>query len=1176
MRRLVFLAFLSLFFNVVFSQDFTNKGKDFWIGYGNHVRMVQGSPSEKMQLYITSDVNTTGNVSIASVGFNQSFSISANQITTVDIPRTAALIGEGLYDHGIHVTAQSPVVVYSFIYVNSISGATVCLPTSTLGRDYYSINYKQESNEGTAASSYFFAVAADTGVTTIEITPSQITLGNRPAGVPFTVNLNQGQIIQILSTLDLTGSTIRSINNGSGCKKIAVFCGSGKISIGCTTPGTSDNLYQQMYSTNTWGKAYITVPSINLPSKSSQYNFYRIFKSNTASTVKWNGAVIPNGNFVNGLYADISATNVPGYVESDKPIMVAQYFSTQDCANNSGEGDPEMIFLNPVEQTLSKVTVNSMQPSTGTNIDQHFINVVLKNNPAAINSFKIDGVGFASQFNAHPNAPGYAYAQIQVPEGAHNITCDTAFNAVAYGFGDAESYGYSAGTNLKDLYQFVSIENDYATVNFPAGCKQSPFKFAITFPYQPLQLKWVYGTALNDLGFVDTTINNPVYDSSWIQDGRTLYQYRINRSYTIPNIGIYSITLFANNPTPDGCSGLQEINYDLQIFDRPSTDFSFITTGCVSDSVSFIDNSNGMGRSILKWNWDFGDATTGTLANQKHLFTASGNITVKHSAISDIGCLSDTVSKVVAISDVPVAAFATASPLCEGQAITFNNSSTIGSGGTIVKWDWNLGDGTIVNATDGNPIQHTFNAPNTYQATLKVTSSTGCPSPLLTQPVTIHYLPEPNFGTPEICLADPFAQFTDSSKIADGTESQFTYLWDFGDPNSAATSTAQNAQHKYTATGVYNVTLHVTSKDGCETPVTKSFTVNGSVPLAGFSVTNQNNLCSNKEVDVNDASSVDFGNIIKVEIYWDYGNDPTVKTVDDDPVPGKLYTHMYPDFGTPGTKNFQVRYVSYSGINCINEVTKTITVNASPFVQFDPLNAVCEEISPYQFTAAKEIYGFAGTGSYSGPGIISPDGQFSPSLATAGTHTIRYTFSSGSGCTAYADQTIQVYPTPKVNAGPDRLMLEGGVITIDAKVTANNPTYVWTPAVSIDNPNKLNPNVSPADDITYTLKVTSGDGCIASDDVSIKILKKIIVPNAFSPNGDGINDTWAIQYLESYPGATVDIFNRYGQLIYHSVGYTKPWDGTYRGQPVPVATYYWIINPKNGRQQINGSVTVIR
>ena len=241
------------------AQDFSNKGKDFWIGYGNHVRMFNGNPAEKMQLYITSDVTTSGQVTISSVGFSQSFTVTANQITTIDIPRTAALMNDGLYDHGIHVTAGKPIVVYSFIYVNAISGATVCLPTNTLGRDYFSVNYTQRSNDPDSYS-YFFVIAADTGTTTVQITPSASTKSGKPANIPFLVTLKQGQIYQVLGTLsgasgaDLTGSRIQSVNTGAGCKRIAVFCGSGKISIGCSGTGTSDNLYQHMYPTATWGK----------------------------------------------------------------------------------------------------------------------------------------------------------------------------------------------------------------------------------------------------------------------------------------------------------------------------------------------------------------------------------------------------------------------------------------------------------------------------------------------------------------------------------------------------------------------------------------------------------------------------------------------------------------------------------------------------------------------------------------------------------------------------------------------------------------------------------------------------------------------------------------------------------------------------------------------------------
>ena len=137
-------------------------------------------------------------------------------------------------------------------------------------------------------------------------------------------------------------------------------------------------------------------------------------------------------------------------------------------------------------------------------------------------------------------------------------------------------------------------------------------------------------------------------------------------------------------------------------------------------------------------------------------------------------------------------------------------------------------------------------------------------------------------------------------------------------------------------------------------------------------------------------------------------------------------------------------------------------------------------------------------------------------------------------------------------------------------------TYLWTPPIGIVNPNVSNAVVSPPYDITYTLTVTSDKGCVKSDQVFVKVLKNPVIPNIFSPNGDGVHDKWEIAYLETYPGCTVDIYNRYGQLVYHSVGYTQPWDGTIHGKPVPIGTYYYIVNPKNGRQQLSGYVDVIR
>jgi gliding motility-associated-like protein len=238
--------------------------------------------------------------------------------------------------------------------------------------------------------------------------------------------------------------------------------------------------------------------------------------------------------------------------------------------------------------------------------------------------------------------------------------------------------------------------------------------------------------------------------------------------------------------------------------------------------------------------------------------------------------------------------------------------------------------------------------------------------------------------------------------------------------------------------------------------------------------------------------------------------------------------------------------------------------------------AVCEELTPFQITQARDINNLAGTPVYTGNGVSS-SGIFSPAVAKPGTHTIVYQFNAANGCTSIDSQRITVHPSPVVNAGPDRSLLDGGNVQLLATATGAGLTYAWTPTTNVDNPTSLQPRVSPLDDITYTLTAITTNNCRASDAVFVRVLKDLKVPNAFSPNGDGIFDRWLIEYLDSYPGAVVEVFNRYGQQVYRSENYdARGWDGTMNGKPLPIGTYYYIINPKNGRKQIQGSVTIIR
>src|SRR3546814_8685199 len=109
----------------------------------------------------------------------------------------------------------------------------------------------------------------------------------------------------------------------------------------------------------------------------------------------------------------------------------------------------------------------------------------------------------------------------------------------------------------------------------------------------------------------------------------------------------------------------------------------------------------------------------------------------------------------------------------------------------------------------------------------------------------------------------------------------------------------------------------------------------------------------------------------------------------------------------------------------------------------------------------------------------------------------------------------------------------------------------WSPATNLDAPSSPTTKASPLVSTTYVLTVTNENGCTASDTMHVAVLDKMIIPSAFTPNADGMNDAWEILGITDYPGATVRVFTRWGATVYQSRGYPVPWDGTLNGKQVP-------------------------
>jgi gliding motility-associated-like protein len=209
-------------------------------------------------------------------------------------------------------------------------------------------------------------------------------------------------------------------------------------------------------------------------------------------------------------------------------------------------------------------------------------------------------------------------------------------------------------------------------------------------------------------------------------------------------------------------------------------------------------------------------------------------------------------------------------------------------------------------------------------------------------------------------------------------------------------------------------------------------------------------------------------------------------------------------------------------------------------------------------------------------GVGNPSGI---STVLSPTSTTSYTIRASSlNCSLQRNLNVTVVSGATVNAGPNALIIEGDRYQMQASGTAGN--YVWTPATALSSSTILNPVASPVVTTTYVLRVTTNNGCTASDDMTITVVPYCVKPlNAFTPNGDGINDRWLITNGNCLTSASVEVFNRYGSSVYQSNDYKNDWQGTYKGEALPDGTYYYIIKYHliNGASQVlKGNVTILR
>lgn len=272
------------------------------------------------------------------------------------------------------------------------------------------------------------------------------------------------------------------------------------------------------------------------------------------------------------------------------------------------------------------------------------------------------------------------------------------------------------------------------------------------------------------------------------------------------------------------------------------------------------------------------------------------------------------------------------------------------------------------------------------------------------------------------------------------------------------------------------------------------------------------------------------------------------------------------------TDTIQYTVLATDANGCAQDTTVTVYVHQPLPVLAAPDTAVCPGESVRLLAYHGSQYSWLPANSLSDPTIATP-------LATPAQTTI-YTVTKWDtiGCTRTETVRVAVHPQPLAEAGPPVTINEGATHQLTG---SGGGQYSWQPVQWLSDPTIANPIAAPIDSTWFYLTTLDNNGCWAIDSVLIGVLPnvKIMVPTAFTPNGDGHNDLFGIGYAKGVIVTRLQVFDRWGQEVFSATTAAETWDGSVGGSPAPAGVYIWIIQglENNGIAfQRQGNITLLR
>ncbi|MCB9183907.1 MAG: PKD domain-containing protein [Flavobacteriales bacterium] len=766
-------------------------------------------------------------------------------------------------------------------------------------------------------------------------------------------------------------------------------------------------------------------------------------------------------------------------------------------------------------------------------------------------------------FTALPDS-GCSPLAVTFPSVVGAVSYDWDFGDGTQGSGPSPVHTYLNGTTNDQLFDVTLVGSN------AFGCMDTAHASVTVFPNPTAQLTTTPLAGCHPLTAQLTNASTGASIFHWDygdgQSGDTTAGVHGHTWYNYPGPGAVSYPITLTAITDHGCTSTATAQ--VQVYPQVVAAFVEPPGGCAPLSATFVNTSSGA--DSYYWSFDDGQGSSAVSPVHTYFNQTLDDASFKPMLIatSSFGC-SDTARADVIVHPQPIAQFIPGVLSgCQPLLVPFQDL-TIGATGA----HWEFGDGAVLDTLPGN-LSHTYThsaaSPATFVAALIASNAFGC-TDTTTHPIEVYPAVSAAFTVP----AGGCSPVTISPVNA--TTGASTYLWDMGDGNVLV---GPSPTHTYVNTTAVDqtrtITLTATSAWGCVSVMTQTLIVH-PVPQAAFQATPFLQQFPDATVSLNNTSGPGGWNHL-----WTFG-DGQVSTLQQ---PG---THTYGTWGT-----FTITLV-VSGTACSDTATQAITITPPlPTASFLGQGDGCAPLTvdftntSWQGLSYQWNFGDGGSSTADNPTYV---------YNVPGVYTVTLTAFGIGGGVSTAIKVDSVVVRPRANAF---FVLQPTSVVVPSQpvftynLSANADQYTWDFGDGTLS-HEFNPTHYYQQGGSFDVSLIANnqwncpDTFLLAGAVTGEVSGDIEFPNAFTPTSsaptDGSYDPQSFDndfFFPKYEGVVkyrLEVFNRWGELVFVSDDVRKGWDGWYRGSPAKQDVYVWKCNAtfSDGRESVlKGDVTLLR